>query len=50
MLPGEEYLKYIAFLARAVWLKPDEVVKALELQGNEVLVDLGAGFFVFGKK
>jgi len=44
--PFKEVEKYIAFLERADradWQKPDEVVKALELEGNEVLVDLGAG-------
>lgn len=44
--PFEEVEKYIAFLEgpdRADWQKPDEVVKALGLQGNELLVDLGAG-------
>lgn len=44
--PFEEVEKYIAFLERkdrAEWQKPDAVVKALGLQGNEVLVDVGAG-------
>jgi SAM-dependent methyltransferase len=44
--PFEEVEKYIAFLERAdraKWQKPDEVVKALGLRGDEVLVDLGAG-------
>jgi len=44
--PFEEVEKYIAFLERpdrADWQKPDEVVKALGLQGHELLVDLGAG-------
>ncbi|MFV2065701.1 MAG: class I SAM-dependent methyltransferase [Pirellulales bacterium] len=44
--PFEEVEKYIAFLERAdraQWQKPDGVVKALGLQGDEVLVDLGAG-------
>ena len=44
--PFEEVEKYIAFLerpGRAHWQKPDEVVKALGLQGDELLVDLGAG-------
>ncbi len=44
--PFEEVEKYIAFLERpnrANWQKPDVVVKALGLQGDELLVDLGAG-------
>lgn len=44
--PFEEVEKYIAFLERAdraQWQKPDAVVKALNLEGDEVLVDLGAG-------
>ncbi len=44
--PFEEVEKYIAFLERpdrAQWQKPDDVVKAVKLQGDEVLVDLGAG-------
>jgi len=50
--PFEEVEKYIAFLERAdraKWQKPDDVVKTLGLQGDEVLVDLGAGsgYFTF---
>jgi cyclopropane fatty-acyl-phospholipid synthase-like methyltransferase len=44
--PFEEVEKYIAFLERedrAQWQKPDAVVKALSLNGDEVLVVLGAG-------
>jgi 2-polyprenyl-3-methyl-5-hydroxy-6-metoxy-1,4-benzoquinol methylase len=46
MRPFEEVDKYIQFLERsdrAVWQKPDEVVQALGLRGNEVVFDLGAG-------
>jgi|GEM_PF-974652 len=46
MKPFEDVEKYIAFLERpdrAEWQKPDEVVAALELQGNETLYDIGAG-------
>jgi len=50
--PFEEVEKYIAFLERAdraKWQKPDDVVKALELKGAELVVDLGAGsgYFTF---
>jgi len=50
--PFEEVEKYIQFLERpdrAQWQKPDEVVKALGLKGNETVVDLGAGsgYFTF---
>jgi len=50
--PFEDVEKYIAFLERperAVWQKPDEVVAALALKGNETVVDLGAGsgYFAF---
>ncbi len=44
--PFEDVEKYIAFLDRAdrtVWQKPDEVVAALSLKGDETIVDLGAG-------
>ena len=44
--PFADVEKYIAFLDRpdrAAWQKPDEVVKALALQGDETVVDLGAG-------
>ncbi len=44
--PFKEVEKYIAFLERAdraKWQKPDEVVNALGLKADEVLVDLGAG-------
>ncbi len=44
--PFKEVEKYIAFLERADradWQKPNEVVKALGLKGDELLVDLGAG-------
>lgn len=46
MRPFEEVDKYIQFLERpdrAMWQKPDEVVQALGLRGNEVVFDLGAG-------
>jgi SAM-dependent methyltransferase len=50
--PFEETEKYIAFLERAdraAWQKPDDVVKALGLRGNETVVDVGAGsgYFAF---
>lgn len=52
MRPFEEVEDYIAFLERedrAVWQRPDVVVKALGLQGDETVVDLGAGsgYFTF---
>jgi SAM-dependent methyltransferase len=50
--PFEDVEKYIAFLERpdrAAWQKPDEVIAALGLRGDEVVVDLGAGsgYFTF---
>lgn len=50
--PFDDVEKYIAFLEkpeRAVWQKPDAVVAALELKGNETVVDVGAGsgYFTF---
>jgi SAM-dependent methyltransferase len=50
--PFDEVEKYIAFLEkpeRAIWQKPDEVVRALGLKGTETLVDVGAGsgYFAF---
>jgi SAM-dependent methyltransferase len=52
MRPFEEVEEYIAFLERedrAAWQKPDEVVAALGLTGNETVFDLGAGsgYFTF---
>jgi ubiquinone/menaquinone biosynthesis C-methylase UbiE len=52
MRPFEETEKYIAFLERAdraLWQKPDEVVKALALRGTETVEDVGAGsgYFTF---
>jgi 2-polyprenyl-3-methyl-5-hydroxy-6-metoxy-1,4-benzoquinol methylase len=52
MRPFEAAEKYIAFLDRAdraVWQKPDEVLAALGLRGDETVVDLGAGsgYFTF---
>lgn len=44
--PFAEVAKYIEFLDRAdraVWQKPDAVVSALGLHGNEIIADLGAG-------
>lgn len=44
--PFEEVEKYIAFLERpdrARWQRPEDVVSALGLKGDEVVVDLGAG-------
>ena len=51
--PFAEVEKYIAFLDRpdrAAWQKPDEVVTALALQGNETVFDLGAGSGYFSFK
>jgi len=51
--PFAEVEKYIAFLDRpdrAAWQRPDEVVKALALQGNETVFDLGAGSGYFSFK
>jgi SAM-dependent methyltransferase len=50
--PFADVEKYIAFLERpdrAIWQKPDEVVKALDLKGTETVVDVGAGsgYFTF---
>jgi SAM-dependent methyltransferase len=50
--PVEDVGEYIAFLdspERAAWQRPDEVVAALDLQGTETVVDLGAGggYFTF---
>ena len=50
--PFEEFEKYIAFLDRpdrTVWQRPDDVVAALGLKGDETLVDVGAGsgYFAF---
>jgi SAM-dependent methyltransferase len=50
--PFEDTEKYIAFLDRpdrAVWQKPDDVVRALQLGGSEVIADVGAGsgYFTF---
>ena len=52
MRPFEEVADYIAFLERAdrsVWQKPDEIVAALNLTGDETVLDLGAGsgYFTF---
>ena len=44
--PFAEVEKYIAFLDRpdrAAWQRPDEVVAALGLHGDETVLDLGAG-------
>ncbi|MDX9720454.1 MAG: class I SAM-dependent methyltransferase [Myxococcota bacterium] len=46
MRPFDDAEKYIAFLERedrASWQKPEEVLKALELKGDETLFDVGAG-------
>jgi ubiquinone/menaquinone biosynthesis C-methylase UbiE len=50
--PFEDVEKYIAFLERAdraAWQKPDDVVAALGLRGDETVFDLGAGsgYFTF---
>jgi len=52
MRPFEDVERYIAFLERedrAAWQKPEEVVAALGLTGDETIVDLGAGsgYFAF---
>jgi ubiquinone/menaquinone biosynthesis C-methylase UbiE len=52
MKPFEQVEKYIEFLERpdrALWQKPDAVVQALGLKGDEVVADLGAGsgYFTF---
>lgn len=44
--PFAEVEKYIAFLDRPerdAWQRPDEVVRALELRGDETVYDVGAG-------
>jgi ubiquinone/menaquinone biosynthesis C-methylase UbiE len=44
--PFEDAEKYISFLERpdrAVWQKPDALVSALGLTGNETVADVGAG-------
>jgi ubiquinone/menaquinone biosynthesis C-methylase UbiE len=49
--PFAEVEKYIAFLdrpERAAWQRPDEVVAALGLHGDETVYDLGAGSGYFG--
>ena len=46
MKPFEQVEAYINFLEqenRRVWQKPEEVVEAMGLQGNERVLDLGAG-------
>lgn len=50
--PFAETEQYIAFLERAdreIWQKPDEVVRALGLRGDETVADVGAGsgYFTF---
>ena len=50
--PFDQVEKYIAFLEkpeRAMWQKPDDVVKALGLKGTETIDDVGAGsgYFTF---
>jgi 2-polyprenyl-3-methyl-5-hydroxy-6-metoxy-1,4-benzoquinol methylase len=50
--PFEDTAKYIAFLERpdrAAWQKPDAVVAALGLTGQEIIADVGAGsgYFAF---
>jgi SAM-dependent methyltransferase len=52
MRPFAETEKYIEFLERpdrALWQKPDEIVKALGLRGTETVEDVGAGsgYFTF---
>jgi ubiquinone/menaquinone biosynthesis C-methylase UbiE len=51
--PFAEMEKYIAFLERpdrAAWQKPDEVVAALGLKGNETVLELGEGSGCFSFK
>lgn len=45
----EEYIAHLEDDARAEWQKPDEVVAALGLDGDETVVDVGAGsgYFTF---
>jgi SAM-dependent methyltransferase len=50
--PFDQVEKYIAFLEkpeRAIWQRPDDVVKALALKGTETIDDIGAGsgYFTF---
>jgi ubiquinone/menaquinone biosynthesis C-methylase UbiE len=50
--PFADVEKYVAFLERAdraSWQKPDEIVRALHLTGDEVIADVGAGsgYFTF---
>ncbi len=45
----EKWIEYLDQPERATWQRPDEVVKALGLRGNETLADVGAGsgYFTF---
>jgi ubiquinone/menaquinone biosynthesis C-methylase UbiE len=50
--PFEDVEKYISFLERpdrAAWQKPDALISALGLSGNETVADVGAGsgYFTF---
>jgi SAM-dependent methyltransferase len=50
--PFEDVEKYVAFLERpdrAAWQKPDEIVRALQLAGDQTVADVGAGsgYFTF---
>ena len=50
--PFENMERYIAFLerpGRAEWQRPDQVVEAMALRGDETVVDVGAGsgYFTF---
>ena len=52
MKPFEDVKKYIDFLERKdrdEWQKPGKVISAINLKGNEVLADIGAGsgYFTF---
>jgi SAM-dependent methyltransferase len=52
MRPFEDVAKYIEFLERedrSEWQRPDDVVNALRLEGDETVADLGAGsgYFTF---
>lgn len=43
----QEYVAYLERPERAVWQKPDDVVRALGLKGDETVADIGAGYGYF---
>ena len=52
MKPFESVEKYMEFLDRedrAAWQKPDTIISAMKLKGNETIADVGAGsgYFTF---